>query len=213
MAPSGASEIVMALAWVQFPWAGWVLARCLGLSLSIPRSGLKCMRARLQWPLPWAFTLGLWGLLAAPCPVARSQDRPPATPVAPAASVPGGPSTSTQPAPTQPTVAELAERLRAMEEKNRKLAEQLEASNKAHNEQMKQLLKRFDELSERSSYPMEGAGGSAAISADRRGPATAPVVRPRHSGAGLYRGTVHPFHARARIRDVGNPALQEVAAE
>ena len=45
-----------------------------------------------------------------------------------------------------------------MEEKNRKLAEQLEASNRAHNEQMKQLLKRFDDLSERSSYPKEGAG-------------------------------------------------------
>jgi phosphate-selective porin OprO and OprP len=55
-------------------------------------------------------------------------------------------------------VAELAERLRAMEEKNRQLAEQLEASNREHNEQMKQLLKRFDDLSERSSYPKEGAG-------------------------------------------------------
>ena len=197
----------MALAWVQFPWAGWVLARWLGSGSSIPRPGLKCMRASLQWPLPWAFTLGLWGLLAAPCPVARSQDRPPATPVAPEASVPGGPSTSTQPAPTQPTVAELAERLRAMEEKNRKLAEQLEASNRAHNEQMKQLLKRFDELSERSSYPKEGAGR---ISGNVGGP-TRPSNGAPSSGLDTpvpdyTEGQFAPFHPHRDTRPRKSPA-------
>ena len=43
-----------------------------------------------------------------------------------------------------------------------------------HHEQMKQLLKRFDDLSERSSYPKEGQVGTASASADRRGPGTAP---------------------------------------
>ena len=39
------------------------------------------------------------------------------------------------------------------------------------------------------------------------------VVRPRHPGAGLYRGTVHPFLTPARIPALENPPLQEVAAE
>src|SRR5271166_4520271 len=187
----------MALAWVQFPWAGWVLARWLGSGSSIPRPGLKCMRARLQWPLPWAFTLGLWGLMAASCPVALSQDQPPATPVAPEASVPGGPSTSTQPAPTQPTVAELAERLRAMEEKNRQLAEQLEASNRVHNEQMKQLLKRFDDLSERSSYPKEGAGRN---SGNVGGPA-----RPRNGATSSGLDTPVPDYTEGQLPPFSPP--------
>ena len=38
------------------------------------------------------------------------------------------------------SVEQLAERLRAMEEMNRKLAEQLEQTNREHDEQMKQLL-------------------------------------------------------------------------
>ncbi len=48
-----------------------------------------------------------------------------------------------------PTVEQLAERLRAMEETNKKLAEQLERSTAEHDAQMKELLDRYDQLSRR----------------------------------------------------------------
>jgi phosphate-selective porin OprO and OprP len=59
-------------------------------------------------------------------------------------------------------VEELAGRLRAMEEMNKKLAEQLEKNTKEHDEQMRLLLKKVDELSRRSSdgekVAVKGAG-------------------------------------------------------
>jgi phosphate-selective porin OprO and OprP len=64
-----------------------------------------------------------------------------------AATQPPGSAASAPPA--QVSVEQLAERLRAMEEMNRKLVEQLEAANRAHDEQMKQLMARFGELSTR----------------------------------------------------------------
>ena len=45
-----------------------------------------------------------------------------------------------------------------MEEMNRKLAEQLEKTNRAHDEQMKQLLERFGELSNRLTTAENNAG-------------------------------------------------------
>ena len=60
-----------------------------------------------------------------------------------------------------------------MEEMNRKLAEQLEKTNRAHDEQMKQLLERFGELSNRLNDGEKDAGN------DRRTtpPRTAPPER------------------------------------
>lgn len=84
--------------------------------------------------------LGLWGVVVAFCPSAKSQ--------APAPVLP--------PAPT--SVEQLAERLREMEERNRKLAEQLEKTSKEQSEQIKQLLERFGELSKRKSDAKEGEG-------------------------------------------------------
>ena len=55
-----------------------------------------------------------------------------------------------------PTVEQLAERLRAMEELNRKLLEQLEQSNRAHDREMNELRDRLGQLSNRLN------GGSAA---------------------------------------------------
>src|SRR5262249_3217377 len=48
------------------------------------------------------------------------------------------------------SVEQLAERLRVMEEMNRKLAAELERTNRQHDEQMKQILAKFAELSGRS---------------------------------------------------------------
>jgi phosphate-selective porin OprO and OprP len=67
------------------------------------------------------------------------------------------PST-TPPAAAPVTMEQLAERLRAMEEMNRKLAEQLEKSNREHDEQMKRLLEKLGELS-----PPPGAGETNAL--------------------------------------------------
>jgi phosphate-selective porin OprO and OprP len=46
-------------------------------------------------------------------------------------------------------VEQLSERLRAMEEMNRKLAEKLERTTIEHNEQMRQVIERFNTLSQR----------------------------------------------------------------
>lgn len=111
--------------------------------------------------------------------------------------MPGGPTASTQPAPTQPTVAELAERLRAMEEMNRKLADQLVKSNKAHDEQIKQLLKRFEDLSERSSYPKEDPGRN---SGNVGGPA-----RPRDDASSVDLDTPVPDYTEGQFAPFSPP--------
>jgi len=113
------------------------------------------MRSRTHLPSSWTAMLGLWGVLAAICPSVRSQDLPPALPSPPAP----GPGAMSAPPPAAPiSVEQLAERLRAMEEKNRKLAEQLEETNRAHNEQMTQLLERIGELSKRLGDGEKDAG-------------------------------------------------------
>ena len=84
-----------------------------------------------------------------------------------------------------------------MEEKNRKLAEQLEASNREHNEQMKQLLKRFDDLSERSSYPKEGAGRN---SGNVGGP-----TRPRNGATSSDLDTPVPDYTEGQLAPFSPP--------
>jgi phosphate-selective porin OprO and OprP len=74
-------------------------------------------------------------LLALLSPTVWSQDVPP--PIAPV------------PTPSPATLEQLAARLQAMEELNKKLAEQLEKSNRDHDAQMRQLLEQFGELSRR----------------------------------------------------------------
>ena len=73
-----------------------------------------------------------WPLLA---PTVRSQDLPPPIPPLP------------PPAPA--SVEQLAARLQAMEELNKKLVEQLEKTNRDHDEQMRQVLERVGDLSRR----------------------------------------------------------------
>jgi phosphate-selective porin OprO/OprP len=55
-------------------------------------------------------------------------------------------------------VEQLAERLRAMEEINRKLTDQLERATREHNEQMRELLEKYGELSKRLGDGTEGPG-------------------------------------------------------
>ena len=103
-------------------------------------------------------TLLVWGGIAAgACPTARAQDGlpDPLPQAAASASQPPGPTASASPAPV--SVEQLAERLRVMEEMNRKLVEQLEAANRAHDEQMQQLLAKFGELSTRLDVNATGA--------------------------------------------------------
>ena len=54
------------------------------------------------------------------------------------------------------TMEQLAERLRRMEETNKKLAEQLERSTREHDEQMRSLLGKYAELEQRLSNGAEG---------------------------------------------------------
>src|SRR5262249_25510129 len=65
--------------------------------------------------------------------------------------------TAAAPAPPAPSVEQLAERLRKMEEANRKLAEQLERNERRHAEEMRVLLERYGELSNRLSERERGA--------------------------------------------------------
>ena len=88
---------------------------------------------------------------------AQGETLPPPLPTQ-AASAP-----SDRPNPASTTVEELAARLRAMEESNRKLAEQLERTNREHDEQMRLLLEKYGELSKRLNDGAKGAGNNGAV--------------------------------------------------
>jgi phosphate-selective porin OprO and OprP len=110
------------------------------------------VRFRRQLSCTGITVLGLWVVVAALCSTARSQDLPQSLPL-PLAQPPELEPSTTPPAAAPVTMEQLAERLRVMEEMNRKLAEQLEKSNREHDEQMKRLLEKLGELS-----PPPGAG-------------------------------------------------------
>src|SRR5262249_26559712 len=83
----------------------------------------------------------------------------------------------------------LAERLHAMEAMNQKLAEQLERTTREHNEQMRELLERYGELSRRLGNGTESEGprgvdvGATAPPGDQpRPPARETPVRDYTSG-------------------------------
>jgi phosphate-selective porin OprO/OprP len=59
------------------------------------------------------------------------------------------------------SVEQLAERLRVMEEKNRKLAEELESTRREHGEQMRLILEKLGKLSGPSGEPEAGSGRRA----------------------------------------------------
>lgn len=114
-----------------------------------------------MWTLGFAF-VALGG-------TARAQEMPPAPP--PAAGVPS-PAPGPAPTPAPVTLEQLAARLQAMEAMNRKLAEELEQTRKGHDAQIKQLLERLDERTER----VESEGGRRALQADTSPPSDAPLT-------------------------------------
>src|SRR5262249_10076260 len=90
----------------------------------------------------WRLTLGVWGTLAIVVPIVQCQEQPsrPSPTSSASGSVAGNGRVS---------VEQLAERLRIMEETNKKLAAELERSSREHAEQMKLLLGKYDELTRR----------------------------------------------------------------
>jgi phosphate-selective porin OprO and OprP len=104
----------------------------------------------------WICLLGLCGIVAAFGPTARAQEEAPSKPPTSSMPVAGGPSA---PPPTSPTsVDQIAERLRATEEMNKKLAEKLERTAREHDEQMRQLLEKYGDLSKRLIDGKAGGG-------------------------------------------------------
>ncbi len=114
------------------------------------------MRSFRKRSVRWKSVLGVWAIFVVLCPISRSEDQPPAPQPPAPAPVPGGPSVPTQNQST--TMEQLSERLRAMEEMNRRLAEKLERTIVEHNEQVKQLNDRYDKLSNQLTTDKEGVG-------------------------------------------------------
>jgi phosphate-selective porin OprO and OprP len=116
--------------------------------------GLQRLRAAC-----YLAVLAQWGLLVAFCPDARPQASSQQMAAAQLAPLPGVPS-APQAAP--PTVEQLAERLRALEETNSKLARQRESSSKKQLDEIKQLLEESGDLSKRfdPARPTNGSNES-----------------------------------------------------
>ena len=89
----------------------------------------------------------LCGILTTSGRVARAQDEGPP----PLLPIPAAEARSGQPVQASTSVEQIAARLRAMEEANKKLAEQLERTNREHDAQIKQLHAKIGELSNRLS--------------------------------------------------------------
>src|SRR5262245_37581672 len=103
------------------------------------------VRSVQKRPSPRKLVPGPWGLLASFCASAVAQELPPAVPPSPALPPPNR-APAAPPRPEPASVEDLAERLRAMEERNRELTERLERSERSHERQMRLLLDRIDAL-------------------------------------------------------------------
>ncbi|WZO97410.1 porin [Isosphaeraceae bacterium EP7] len=116
------------------------------------------MRSGIRRPVWRRVVVVIWMTLAVFRSIARSQDRPPVI-----LPTPATPSTTAPPPLPQAgpiTVEQLAERLRAMEDTNRKLADELERSKREHDAQIREILERFgDQTDGRTTRP--GLGGDA----------------------------------------------------
>jgi phosphate-selective porin OprO and OprP len=95
----------------------------------------------------WISVVWLCGILMTSGRGARAQDQGPP----PLLPIPEAEARSDQPVQPSTSVEQIAARLRAMEEANKKLAEQLEKANQQHDAQIKQLHAKIGELSNRLS--------------------------------------------------------------
>ncbi len=89
-------------------------------------------------------------LLIAVSPSVWSQEVPP---IAPLPEIPQGSTPSAGASPAPPSVEQLAARLQAMEDLNKKLVDQLAKTNREHDAQMRQVLDRVGDLSRRLNDP------------------------------------------------------------
>src|SRR4051794_22662106 len=104
------------------------------------------MPHRRQW-VGWIHMLGACIIVIIDAHGVRAQGSV-ASP-SPTSRPPGQVTLSPLPEPASTSVEELAKRLRAMEQANKKLAEQLDRNTREHDEQMRLLLERYGELSRR----------------------------------------------------------------
>ena len=115
-----------------------------------------------------------------------AQDVPAPAPTALPSPFEPAPAAPPQSAPT--TVEQLAARLRAMEEANKKLAEQLERTTHEHDAEMKELRTQYDELSSRLNESSNAAAPAA---------------------AGIGEPDLPPAGAQTRLRDSPVPDYQD----
>ncbi len=127
--------------------------------------GRSCMSHR-RASLKWVQRLGASAVLLSCATVAQADGPGADLPRSSASTLPGPPAARSE--PPQTSVDDLAKRLRAMEETNRKLAEQLERTTREHDQQMRMLLEKYGELSRRLNE-------SGAADAPGGGPVVAPT--------------------------------------
>ncbi|MFO0891292.1 MAG: porin [Isosphaeraceae bacterium] len=108
-------------------------------------------------PGPRAFAFGIWGTLAVMVPGVEAQE--------PSASPPPA-SPAPEPAAGNDAMVlrELVERLRRMEEDNKKLASELQRTSNEHAAQLRQLMQKYDDVSRRLA-DTQGAGVGAEVTA------------------------------------------------
>src|SRR5262249_21664981 len=124
---------------------------------------LAGVRSSTLVPGPWRLTLCSLGVLIAIGPRSWSQEAPPGLVPLPAVETP-----SLAPASAKVSVEQLAERLQAMEEMNRKLADELATTKREHSEEMRLLERKYGELSKRLG------NGTSAVQPRGRGVGSAP---------------------------------------
>ena len=117
------------------------------------------MRSPCCWPSFWGLLLGLGWIAAAFSPTARSQSYLPATSSSTPTTAPVAPPAAQQLPPL--SAEQLGEQIRALEVTNRKLAEQMELSNRDHDEQMRQLRESFEKLSKPSGDKKQDPGAQS----------------------------------------------------
>ena len=159
----------------------------------------------------WASVFGAGARLTAVSTHVFSQELPPPIPALPAIPQP---PTSNASSPTAPaSVEQLAARLQAMEELNKKLGEQLEQTNREHDG-----ASAGSRASRRAFATTERWAAECCRQRRRRSRCSAASGRQsgsrrRHAGAGLHRRAFFPLHDGAGVLGLEHVQRQEVAAE
>jgi phosphate-selective porin OprO and OprP len=160
------------------------------------------MRSRRAWNPWWQTILGTCAVLGAFATTARAQDDgalPPALPATPAPVAPDAPSP-----PAAAQLEQLAARLQAMEDLNKKLVDRLEESQKDHDAEMRQVLDQVGELSRRLNDGQQGlrrVGGDSSVPApiapvpDDRSPVDLDTPVPDYTEGQFFPNTPAPGYS------------------